>query len=99
VEEEYLRLSKRCPEKWREYRRRQREIALAGVPSGQSGAPRKDALANDAIELKRAGLSYAKIAIELNRRYGAGTTNKEAIRSLIRSREEPTPPGRRKSNR
>jgi hypothetical protein len=92
IEDEYQRLVQRCPIRWREYCQRRREMALSNVPSPQPGAPRKDALANEAIELRQAGWSYAKIAIELNRRYGAETTNREAIRSLIRSRDAAMPP-------
>jgi hypothetical protein len=56
------------------------------VPSGLPGRPAKDDLAQEAIALKE-HLSYAKIAKQLNEKYGAGTTTEGAIRQLLRSRK------------
>jgi hypothetical protein len=91
LQEQYLELLKRCPAKLREYRRRRMENALLGVPSVPSGAPRKDALAREALDLQlREKLSYAQIAIRLNGKYGEGTTTPQAVRKLIK-RQRPTP--------
>ena len=93
--DEYLELLTRCPERLREYRKLEERLgaksAIWGLPSVPQGAPRKDALAGEAIALKQAGWSYAKIARELNRRHGPDTTKPDAIRSLIRSRKAATP--------
>lgn len=89
VEEEYLRLLKRCPGKWNEYCKRRKEEALRDLPSGLPGRPPKDALAEEAIELKRR-LSYAKVSKQLNKKYGPGTTTEGAIRQLIKSRKPPS---------
>jgi hypothetical protein len=95
AEDEYINLLKRCPSKLKEYRRRKVDeavrSALSRLPQVPSGAPRKDWLAEEALELNRAGLSYGKVAIELNRRHGPNTTNAEAIRALIRSRKQSPP--------
>ena len=57
-----------------------------GFQKRLSGAPRKDSLANEATQLKEAGLSYAKIARHLNQSHGKGTTTQENIRGLLKSR-------------
>lgn len=92
--DEYLELLKGSPEKLREYRKLEEkgagESALRGLPSVPPGAPRKDGLASEAVALQQRGWSYARIATELNRRYGSDTTNREAIRGLIRSRKGAT---------
>jgi hypothetical protein len=88
---EYLRLLKRCPSRWNEYCKQRRENALKDVPSGLPGRPSKDALAQEAIELKR-HLSYSKVAKKLNEKYGPGTTTEGAVRQLIRSRKPPSAP-------
>jgi hypothetical protein len=41
------------------------------------GAPRKDSLANEAAQLKEAGLSYAKIAVRLNQVRGLKPDSKD----------------------
>jgi hypothetical protein len=87
VHEEYLELLRRCPSKLREYRQRRIDNALSGVPLLPSGAPRKDGLAKEAAELRRSGLSWAKIALALNHKHGPGTTTAGAIRQLLRSRK------------
>jgi hypothetical protein len=89
VEDEYLRLLKRCPAKWNERCRRLKEQAVEDLPSGLPGRPTKDALAQEATELKQ-HLSYPKVAKRLNEKYGAGTTTAGAIRQLIRSRKPPS---------
>ena len=86
VEDEYLRLLEACPAKWNDYCKRRREHALRDAPAGLPGRPAKDALAHEAIELKQR-LSYAKVAKQLNEKYGVGTTTEGAIRQLIRSRK------------
>jgi hypothetical protein len=91
VEEEYLRLLKRCPAKWNEYCRRRRDEALKYLPSGLPGRPSKDALRQEAIELKRS-LSYPKVAKPLNDKNGPGTTTEGAIRWLIKYRKPPSDP-------
>lgn len=73
VRDEYLKLLGRCPEKLREYRRREAkrsmDSALRGVPSLPIGAGRKDWLALEARELQKAGMSQPEIAAELNKRH------------------------------
>lgn len=98
--DEYLELLKRCPAKLRAYREREgkraAEVALFDVPSLSVGAPRKDSLAAEAIGLRKAGLSWAKIAIELNRKYGTGTTTVGAVRQLVLYRGRRRTSGRTK---
>jgi hypothetical protein len=87
---EYERLIRQIPAKWSEYR--QREIHDAArikallLPANPEGRPRKDALAIEAARLKETGLSYAQIAVRLNQKHGKGTTTKENIRGLLKSR-------------
>ena len=98
--DEYLELLKRCPAKLRAYREREgkraAEVALFDVPSLSVGAPRKDSRAAEAIGLRKAGLSWAKIAIELNRKYGTGTTTVGAVRQLVLYRGRRRTSGRTK---
>lgn len=90
--DEYERLLKRIPSRWREYRNKCRREALSRIPSAQHGRPRKDALAEEAMKLHQAGKSYAKIAKFLNNRYGPDTTTPEAVRKLVSARKlRPTP--------
>lgn len=56
------------------------------IKKGKPGRPRNDALADEAARLKRAGLSYAQIAGRLNRLHGKGTTTRENVRGLLKSR-------------
>jgi hypothetical protein len=93
----FERLLQRCPAKWREYRKRCKQVALRSVPKGRRGRPRKDLLANEAVELREKGLSYGAIADELNRRHGAGTTDPDSIGNLIRSRTTKTKPEENRS--
>lgn len=90
--QEYLRLVKRIPAKAREYREReirdwaQNLTSLSLLPTNPEGRPRKDDLAAEAALLKKSGLSYAQIAMRLNREHGEGTTTKENIRGLLKDR-------------
>jgi len=73
-----------------------------GFQKRLAGAPRKDALADEAAELKKAGLSYAQIAIRLNGMHGKDTTTQENIRGLLKSRrlkpqKAATPPDKTRS--
>jgi hypothetical protein len=98
--DEYLELLKRCPAHLRDYRAREAkrgaEAALSDVPSVPVGAPRKDSLAEEAIKLRKADLSWAKVAIELNRKYGSGTTTAGAVRQLVLYRDQRRTSGRSK---
>jgi hypothetical protein len=104
VLEEYHRLLRRVPT-WKAYRNVYRrkwgslmtDIMLAANPAG---APRKDALAAEATELRQHGkspsgrehMSYAEIAKDLMRRQGINPSSdeaitKDAIRMLLKSRD------------
>lgn len=85
--ERYEALARRVPAEWREYRKRRKQTALSHLPSGKAGRPRKDTLAEEAIELKSRGKSHAQIAIELQRRHPADKTSAGAVRKLIASRK------------
>jgi hypothetical protein len=63
VDDNYLQLLKRCPEKWREYRERKRRLALMDVPRALPGRPKTRAkeLA-EILALKAQGLNVDKIA-------------------------------------
>jgi len=94
---EYERLLRRIPAKWREYNARQlADLKAAFLPKNPEGRPRKDELADEAEHLRTTGLSWAKIALRLNQKYGEGTTTKERIRKLVESRRresrKATPP-------
>jgi hypothetical protein len=53
----------------------------------RKGRPRKDSLADEAAKLRGTGLSYARIAFQLNREHGEGTATKESVRKLLASRK------------
>lgn len=92
VQRQFEGLLRQCPERWRKYRKLCKKVALSVlVPSVRPGRPRKDALAQEAIELKR-HLSYPRVAKKLNQKYGRGTTTEGAVRQLIRSRKPPSAP-------
>jgi hypothetical protein len=92
VQEEYERLLRRVPEKWRDYCERKKLDALKGLPTVPAGRPRRDGLAREAEQLRLSGKSYAQTAKALNLKYGTGTTTAEAIRKLLTSRKRsPTP--------
>ena len=88
--EKYEGLLQRIPKKWREYRQAKKLYAqrVLGPPPGQAGRPRKDALAEEAQQLKSGGKSYAQVARALNNRHGEGTTTAEAVRKLLVSRKK-----------
>jgi hypothetical protein len=79
VEDKYLQLLERCPEKWREYRNRRKKLALMGVPSARPGRrpTRINELAS-VLALKNRGLNQEQIAERL------GLT-KEAVRKRIKA--------------
>lgn len=90
-EKEYIRLVRRIPSRWREYRRRRMQSAVADLPLGPTGRPRKDALADEARQLQLEGKSHADISRALNRKYGLGTTTREATRELLARKRRSTP--------
>jgi hypothetical protein len=80
------------PPALREYRKRCKEVAIRNlVPPSRPGRPRKDALANEAIDLKSTGRSYGQIAQILNLKHGTGTTTREAVIQLIKRKRETNP--------
>ena len=87
VEEEYIRLLQRVPEKWRDHCERKKLDALKGLPTVPTGRPRKDSIAHEAEQLRLSGKSYAQTARALNLKHGEGTTTAEAIRKLLGSRK------------
>jgi hypothetical protein len=88
LREEYQRLLRHIPAKWREYRERESKAnAQVMFPANPSGRPRKDILANDAKLLKEAKRSYAQIARQLNLEHGEGTATSESVRALLKSRK------------
>lgn len=89
---EYERLAKRVPARWREYRERRKQQALASLPSLAPGRPRKDGLAEEGTLLHQSGKSYAEIAILFNKKYGPGTTTSDGIRKLLISRKSRSKP-------
>jgi hypothetical protein len=101
---EYLQLLQQCPAKLSEYRKLQGRLAvksvLSSLPLVPPGAPRQDAVAREAEELQRAGMSQPEIARTLNRRYPNRKDRKgnkhaftaEAVRKMLaRRRREATP--------
>ena len=103
AQDKYRQLLKTDPEKLREYRKLQGKLgghsALYGVPSWPAGAPREDALAKEARDLEREGLSQSDIAQALNRKYPDRTDRKgnkkpataESVRKLLSRRRGTTP--------
>ena len=65
----------------------QTPIGMSGCRGRNKGRPRKDALADEAAPLQRAGMSYAKIATRLNLAHGEGTATKESVRKLLNNRQ------------
>ncbi len=83
--EEYQRLLRCIPAKWREYRARESKAnAQLMFPANQSGRPRKDTIAQEAVELQQRGMNSPQIAAELNKRHGKDTTTAAAIPKLIK---------------
>jgi hypothetical protein len=91
LKEEYLRLLRHVPEKWRAYCERRKADALKDLPTVAAGRPRRDGLTHEAEQLRLSGKSYAQTAKALNLKHGAGTTTAEAVRKLLNSRKLPTP--------
>ena len=99
----YIELLKRYPGRLREYRKLQKKLAiesvLAQLPSVTAGRPREDTLAQEANELKQAGMSQSEIARELNRRYPGRIDRKgnlraitaESVRKMLARRRGSTP--------
>ena len=82
---EYERKIWSIPARRRAYREAWGVIEVP-LPANPEGRPRKDAIADQAKELKKSGLSYAQIAMRLNQEHGAGTTTKENVRGLLKYR-------------
>jgi hypothetical protein len=86
--EEYRRLLQRIPARWAEYQERNRnQFGHVFFPGNPSGRPRKDDLAIEAEALRKNGLSWTQIAINLNARHGERITSRDGIRKLVKSRE------------
>ena len=100
AQNDFERLLRRCPDEWRKYRKFCKKVALSRLPSARPGRPRKDALADEARELKQAGLSQSEIADTLNRQYPNLKDRKgndrpvtaEAVRKLLASRRREITP-------
>jgi len=104
AQDEYRELLRPCPAKLREYRKLQKrlasESALQSIPSVPLGAPRKDALAEEAMTLRLEGLSQNSIARKLNERHPnladrAGNPRPitgEVVRKLLATRRQRIPP-------
>jgi hypothetical protein len=90
-EQECVRLLRRIPTKWRQYRRRRIKAALATIPIGQAGRPRKDTLAEEAKRLHSDGMSHKQIADALNRKHGSGSTTREGARKLLSPKRRSAP--------
>jgi hypothetical protein len=90
LQNEYERILKRIPARWREYCKIKSRVALevAGPPRGAPGRPKKDVLADEAKQLKSEGKSYAQVALALNSKHGEKTTTAEAVRKLLDSRKK-----------
>jgi hypothetical protein len=90
---EYARLLLPFPDKLREYNKRFKQEQAQGVRelfpllAIPEGRPRKNALADEAAQLKESGLSYAQVAFRLNQKYGDGTATAESVRKLINNRK------------
>jgi hypothetical protein len=91
VEAEYLSLLRLCPAKWNEHCERRKQFLLSDGPLPMVGRPRKDELAEEALNLRQhENLSWARIAKKINLKYGEGTTTAGAVRKLIDYRREKT---------
>jgi hypothetical protein len=93
LQHEYMRLLQRVPVRLREYRKRERRendrrFTALYLPKIPEGRPRKDTLASEAAQLKKAGLSHAQIALRLNPKYGTKECplTKETLRGLLKAR-------------
>jgi hypothetical protein len=70
----------------RRERRENDQIFAAYLPKIPANRPRKDSLADEALQLKNAGHSYKQIAIRLKVTREDGSPNGEQIRGLLKSR-------------
>ena len=83
----YEALARRVPTEWRGYRKRRKHTALASVPVGSAGRPRKDSLAEEALELESRGMKPPQIAEVMKKRHPQEASNPDSIRKLIDSRK------------
>jgi len=54
------------------------------MPRGKPGRPRKDALAQEALELQQRGMNFPQVAAELKKRHGEEVTTPAAVPKLIK---------------
>ena len=100
VQAEYEQLLKRSPSRWREHCKRAQENALKGTPSVRRGRPERDALADAAAQLHRAGKSPDEIAVLLRDKFsivtkkGPSEPTPDGIRKLLDSRKPPSIPNK-----
>jgi hypothetical protein len=98
AQREYESLVKRSPSRWSEYCQRSKESALKGVPFVRRGRPRKDALADAAMLLRRAGKLPEEIAALLRDKFtemtekGLREPTPDGIRKLLDARKPPAVP-------
>lgn len=88
---EFERILRLIPAQWNAYCKRfqdnlrkvrETEAQLLNVPKGKPGAPRKDALAQEAVALRKAGKNFPQIATELSNKYKEAISS-EAVRKLV----------------
>jgi DNA-binding NarL/FixJ family response regulator len=88
VQEQYLKLLQRCPEKWREYRERRKRIAQMYVPPARPGRPRTPPMEEaEILAMEEQGLNPEQIAKRL------GLT-KETVRKRLKTAKKRMPPER-----
>jgi hypothetical protein len=86
VDDQYLELLKRCPEKWRDYRERKKREVLTQVPPARRGRPKTPPNELAKIRaLEKRGLNNDQIAKLL------GLT-KEAVRKRLETAKRRIPP-------
>jgi hypothetical protein len=90
--ERYEALARHVPAEWRGYRKRRKQTALSSVPSAKAGRPRKDSLAEEALELESRGMSPPQIATVMKSRHPQETSTPGSIRKLIASRKPHSDP-------
>jgi hypothetical protein len=87
----FEQILQRCgPAQWKRYcdNAKASTDPFVRMPRGKPGAPRKDALAQEAAELKRRGMNLPQIAAALKKR-GKGTINPDALRHLLKRHSKP----------
>jgi len=89
VTRDYERILQQIPARWKAYRKRQKRenqwfVNEFLVTKGNAGRPRKDALAQEAVELHQRGMNFPQVAAELNKRHGKETTTPTAVSKLIK---------------